>query len=903
MVERCRIRKLQLLAHQFLISAKVEFHIGDRILDASSPHQFRRLGYVSLSKNEKTGFRARELKSVHVDATGTHLKLTFHRNHVNQYNLYNQVALVAINILGDPVNCSHVSPIQSREQLIDQYLSNTQHSSALDVNGSCVGYESISPLDDLAFDMYQDPEVAHIIRILDDKKQESVRLEKYDLARKLKQAIADLQKVGERLGRYDVEKHFAIEREDYDTAKHKKEQMESYRLRVYQQLELHDLLDLGQTQRMLQETSESGLLSPNVWPLKHTTCLPETPKKSKHERPFVEQEQITPKATRSQHTHEATVCTPPHSPKTDVSFLPYDERPLPALRKKPGVEPQPQSEQTPTLLDLSTPHSPGVTGEPEPLSEKAQREASLPIEVYGDSLVAGAYSKTWSYREDALLAVYKTLAEVPSGTPKADLRHMMRAAVFLCKKALTDKVSSVFQTSLKLLRLILSEFVPSHQLGRSETIYCVEHTWPGLLSRTGESTMRLRTLAISFILEMALFKEVRALQFVPAELVKPMSSMPTRLALSRLQLLEKLLEQLGTDDSGFTVDNVMRFLAGALEHSAASVRELAVCIVQVMYRLHGNMVRNYLASDDVSTRNNILYKNLFDSFAKIDGQVPDSQALKKGGAPLGERKKEKEEIRNLQEQLAVLKEISDKGKDKNKSPERKAEKARNTGVKKGTYSISADAKGSQSAVSDYLENLCIFCGERDKTFTEEGLDLHYWKHCPMLYRCLQCRQVVEIAGLTEHLISECEHRANFTQCPRCSEAILKDKLTEHIQSTGCKLLLAAVANGSCNHCPLCHENFPPGEEGWRSHLMDSSLGCMQNTRRAPALQRAQTRAQEKAIGMAPTKPAATAAVGVPVYKVRGVARGSSRIPTTTLRPSGTGRLISGKPPNHRPIQA
>ncbi len=59
------------------------------------------------------------------------------------------------------------------------------------------------------------------------------------------------------------------------------------------------------------------------------------------------------------------------------------------------------------------------------------------------SKVAGAYSKTWSCREDALLAIYKKLMEVLPGSPKAELRSMTRAAVFLCKKALTDKVSSV----------------------------------------------------------------------------------------------------------------------------------------------------------------------------------------------------------------------------------------------------------------------------------------------------------------------------------------------------------------------------------------------------------------------------------------------------------------------------
>lgn len=50
--------------------------------------------------------------------------------------------------------------------------------------------------------------------------------------------------VGERLARYDVEKRCAIEKEDYDLAKKKKELMEEYRRSVYQQLEVHNLLDM-----------------------------------------------------------------------------------------------------------------------------------------------------------------------------------------------------------------------------------------------------------------------------------------------------------------------------------------------------------------------------------------------------------------------------------------------------------------------------------------------------------------------------------------------------------------------------------------------------------------------------------------------------------------------------------
>ncbi|XP_041953417.1 centrosomal protein of 104 kDa isoform X2 [Alosa sapidissima] len=818
MAERCRIRKLQLLAHQYLIPSMIEFYVADRTpspqgLTSLSEH-FRRLGYVSLSDNEKTGFRARELKSVHVDAVGTYLRLAFHRNYDNRYNPYSQVALVAINILGDPVDPNESSIIPTKEQLIEQYLNTSHQESPLDSSYSGK-HESASPLDDLAFDMYQDPEVAHIIRLLDKQKQEMVRLERYDVAKQLKQAIADLQKVGEHLGRYEVEKRSAIEREDYDTAKERKEQMEAYRLRVYQQLQLHSLLEEGQLEFLADVSPDDPeVASPRVHPRMPSSLPPAAALGPQPEQP------ISSKLSSPNETPSSTPRRPPLPPLTDVSCLPYDERPLPTLqRRERGGEMLSQSEEAPssppTLRDPTdpqhSPRSPAAAGQPEPLTETAQREASLPIEVYGDSLVAGVYSKTWSYREDALLAVYRKLSEVPAGASKSELRSLMRAAVFLVKKALLDKVSSVFQASLKLLKLLLSQFVCEQHLGRAEVSHCVEQTLPHLMARTADPSTRLRTTALAFIQEMALFKEVRALQVVPGELLKPLKgSVPPRLAMGRVELLERLLQDMGTRDSGFTLDNVMKFLAGALEHSASSVRETAVKIVFTMYLVHGDAVLSYLPPNDASTRKNVLYKNIFDGFAKMDGRASDAQTLGKGAEQKAE--KEREEIRSLQEQLAALKEISEKGKENAKAQERKAGKAAKTGGKKATQSSPGATEGPQPATTSHLDNLCIFCGEKDESFTEEGLDLHYWKHCPMLKRCVQCRQVVEISSLTDHLLTECESRGVFMQCALCSEAIHKDHLGEHAQSPTCK---PPVSGKKCNHCPLCHENFSPGEENER----------------------------------------------------------------------------------------
>ncbi|XP_005730787.1 centrosomal protein of 104 kDa isoform X2 [Pundamilia nyererei] len=782
LVERSRVRKLQLLAHQYMISTKVEFYIGDTLPETSSPgfpRQLHRLGYVSLSDNEKTGFKARELKSVHVDAVGTYLRITFHRNYGNRYNHHNQVGLVAINVLGDALDGNAFNTIPSREQLIEHYLNSTQLEAALESTfmGKC---ESISPLDDLAFDMYQDPEVAHIIRLLDQKKQEMVRQEKYEEAKNLKQAIADLQKVGERLARYDVEKRCAIEKEDYDLAKKKKELMEEYRKSVYQQLEVHNLLDMTMVTRAAESTlaqysppvlSSSGRSSVYTKPLVSTDAISKGKNPDIHKNQQLAEESITSNLS----SQPDTPCTPAAVLKIDVTSVPYDERPLPALQRKDQpleATQSPAEEHSPISEVQRTPQSTEMSGEPEPLTEKVLREAGLSIEVFGESLVAGVYSKTWCYRVDALLSVYKKLLEVSPTTPKEELRNMIRAAVFLVKKALLDKVTS--------------------------------------------------------------------------------------------------------------------FCTAALAHSASTVRELAVRIILSVYQKERSAVLIYLPPNDAAVRKNFLYKNLFDGFAKIDGKLVETQTLKKGGGqPDGQ--KEKEEIHSLQEQLAALKEITERGNESSKGQiaKREVHKAEKDSQKAGKGTVTKGSQNKRMESCDVqqsincLDNLCIFCGKKDESFTEDGLDLHYWKHCPMLQRCDECRQVVEIASLTEHLLGECENRSKFSHCPLCSEAVASEDLVHHAQGPGCN---PPVLGKGSNHCPLCHNNFTPGEEAWKAHLMGRE-GCKQNSRRTAASQRTQP-AQGRAFGG--TKLKQVRSYGA---RARPMGRGS-RIPS--LAP-----LARGYPPGKR----
>ncbi|XP_030819879.1 centrosomal protein of 104 kDa isoform X1 [Camarhynchus parvulus] len=839
LVERCRIRKLQLLAHQYMIASKIEFYISESLPEYFAPYQserFQRLGYVPLSDNEKTDFRARELKSVYMDAVGQYLKLIFHKNYVNKYNLYGQVALVAVNIIGDPADYgidSMSSP--SREKLIDRLLGIKSDDPALD--GTYLGkHDSISPLDDLAFDMYQDPEVAQIIRRLDEKKREAVHLECYDHAKKLKQAIADLQKVGERLGRYEVEKRYAVEKEDYDLAKKKKEQMDEYRLKVYQQLELHDLLD---AQLLIRKTelplgSVSGTESPQSSPPEPADPPQAEPLRAE---PVLEEQLVDPTSSEPVVPYQSPL-SPQTQPTTskevfskeNVEILPYDERPLPTICKQVD-EAVAYAEPEVTEEDVGDAPRTGNAGEPEQLTQKAVREASPVVEVFGETLVSGAYSRTWSCREEALQAVYKKLMEVSVDTPKEDLRNMLRAAVFLVRRAIKDTVSSVFQASLKLLKMIITQYIPKHKLGKLETSHCVETTLPHLLSRTGDSSSRLRLLASTFIQEIALCPEVKPLQIIPVHLVKTLKpNSPTHLAMSHVELVESLLGAMGTENSGFTVNNVMKFATGALEHRAHEVREVVLRIIFAMYREHRAAVLEYFPLDNAGARRTVRYKTLFEGFAKIDGKSSESEVRAQRKTATEAEKQTKEEMKVLKGHPAALKLVLQAELEDEEEKESYFQKRDNQGYQ--VYEATAgNIQEELSSVANYLDNLCIFCGERNESFTEEGLDLHYWKHCPMLTRCEHCKQMLEICSLTEHLLTDCDKRDSFGRCPRCREAVPRDELPRHIKSRICN---PAKPENVANHCPLCHENFPPGEEAWRSHLMGRD-GCKMNQRRTSLL--------------------------------------------------------------------
>ncbi|CAF0816816.1 unnamed protein product [Didymodactylos carnosus] len=849
-----RVRRVQLLSHQHLIASRIEFFIGDCLNDeemSSENAKYSRLGYIELSSNERTEFKARELKSIHVDAEGLFLKLLIHKNYVNRLNPYNQVSIVAINLIGDDAD-KFDTHSNNENQYNEQGTVGTNRS------------DQISIIDDLAFAMYQDPEIAVIIKNLDKKKQEAVNEEKFEQARKFKQAIQELIKVGERLARYDVEKRQAIENEDYETAQQKKDKMELYRAETYKQLQMLNLLDIviegGEGAEFLKRLQNSEVVHND------SDTEKESPRSLKqHNQGRTRTNRHSPDSTASfgtLPTHEKDTSVTPlppvsntrrkslhennggdggHSSGGSVSPdyqkppTPYEDKIIPTLRNRSRVDGPPPtdnniSEETgATFGNIPQPNE-DATSE---LTNAEMREANQMMDVFDKQLIGKLYNRNYARREEALDEIYQIVSTFNGDNQEAN--SYLRAGSFVVARMFRDNVFSIFSSSLKLFHLLMNDYIRKHQIQRQDIISSIERVLPVLIQRTGDTNGRLRQRAQDAIVETASYPEIKPLHIIPHHCVMPFNkTIAPRLALSRCEVLEELMKILQLKDNGLNVDNVSKFCAQALEHTAGEVRELATKLLLNLYKVeNGTIVRKNLPADNEQTRKIKKYRDIFDAFDRVDNRTTKTEdkalndtleKVKKNPEPESSKRETKQvkDIRNQhQQQLQQLQQ--------QKAFDLKSSLKSRTPTK-------FDRKTPTTSVADESEfnpdNTCIFCGEKNEKFVNEGLEQHYWSMCPMLTRCKECNQVIEIATQIDHLLSECTNHEKYSQCLRCNEAILKTEYEKHTKLKECH-----EAKLNTNRCPLCHNNIDSnGEQSWRDHLM-SVDGCVKNPRRELAIKK------------------------------------------------------------------
>ncbi|GFG38230.1 hypothetical protein Cfor_12223 [Coptotermes formosanus] len=741
------IQKIQVLAHQYLIPEKLELWAGNSVdeTDAQlSPTtaQFEYLGFITLSDNQKTGFTSRELKSVTVPSCAArYLKLRLHANHLNSLNVHNQVGLIAINVLGQHLDPPCASSEQNNNGTVHEATAVTPSHSSNNTNNNALllvnNPKYTSPYDDLAFEMYVDQEpLAKNDECVEPSMPGGKRPE-------LPPPPRLLQVPGCPPGREGG-------------------------------------APPSQSSPAMHQSPVSPLhlqSRPKSPPPRDPTTSPTNQQPHGYQQP--------PSNLRGSQRRHKPSGGPAMPART--SFEAYEERTVPALRHC-------HTNTHDTAPDTSQSR----------LTEREKKQAVLPIAVFGTDLVEKFYSKQYSDKEEGLRLLKEELRALVSGDSNLDQQHnspnkIARASIFLLHRALRDKVYAVYSLAAEAIRLFFAEFVPT-RVTPAEVARSVDRLLPELLSKSGDPTPRIHNMAVHTILSMADCRDVRDLHIIPVHLSRPLtSSTHPRLALSRLEMVEQLVLSHGisTDkQSGLTCRVLSEFGSSGLHHPAEAVRKVAERILTLVYRVNPRLVRKQLPPDDDITRRNLLYRQLFHEFDRLDIQ----------------RKKEILE----QNKHAMVTAATGAGSGGGSGGQGSSSSS--------TSVITSPSDTSQQDATD--DKMCIFCLSRYDSLSEEGLNIHYWRSCPMLMRCMHCKQVVEIASLSQHLLEECEMQQSYRKCERCTEAVLCELFDQHMADTSCN---PAEPESAANHCPLCHCNIPPYEDGWRQHLI--GLPCPSHPRK------------------------------------------------------------------------
>jgi centrosomal protein CEP104 len=816
-----QLSQIQILSHQCKIASKVEIYVGKGSSYQSA--EFKRLGYLSLDSNERSQYQARELKTVYIDYAGQYIRLIIHRNYVNKQNLFNQVGLVAVSLLGV------VGP-------------GGKGIGGLDIPNAIVGGNN--PLNDLSVDMNLDPQTAAKLRLLSETKARAIATEDYMTAKQIKAVEGELKALGSRLAQLDMAKRQAVGAEDYDRAKDIKDETDELRGDIERKiLEIH-IPGVTDAYQGFRGGGPQHALPGGDFPAQSSPERSQKPKfapssedsKASNDNPF---ESVDGTSTYDA-VHRSDADS--KSGAIDIDDLPVSGTGEPGKKRSSESDPveyrdrgiasapeeylpngdRPIRPKSRTDYEDADPDA-GIIDVPERFKEENFSPGAHPLEgmpnfeelpipeelrgksrdvsdqngvttLVGDYLARCLFSRNWQLRETAINKIDQLLKSEYENTP--GITQSIQALATIVRLGVEDKIQQVLYASVTLLDDILSA-TRRAKMGRSVIAPVLDPVTANLVEKLSDGNARIREGARKGTEILASSANIGP-AVVGAHALRALNAKQKsgwRPILARLQLLTDLINQYGLgNNSGIMAQNVMVFAQNnnCFAHSNGEVRDAAKDLTVAVQKLTGtDSVEGYLKG--LRPKQLEEYESAFGGGSKSNTggtssvTTTSAAAASSSSVPQPTRKNKSDTPTSPIKSKAVA--AQEKGQD--------------------------DEEGL-----DYTT--CMFCGASDSTWDEDALDLHYWKDCPLLSPCEACAQVVEIAGMADHLLEECEHKGEFRSCETTGLAVRISTYSDWKNSPQC-----IKCPPERMYCPLCLTTVADTDDAWKQHLF---YDCAKNTR-------------------------------------------------------------------------
>ena len=793
-----KMREIQFLSHQYSIATKIEIFI----LPPQS-EKYKKIGYLSLDSNERSNFQARELKTVYTDYLCVRVKFNLLRCHNNSHNIYNQVGLIAISVLGEYPS-----------------ILNT----GLEKN---VNFENLDKLED---EMIYDPATLKRLKELYRAKKKAVELEDFDEAKRIKVAIDSLKSVSQSLIQLEERKKIAIKNDDFDAAKLIKYEIERLRAAVSGS-------NLNETNRkiMQEQYNDNNMNKPN--PLELPPGYPNAGDKT---RMFNTQNQKDYLPINNEYEmdndediyrirnniNQGYQLEDPEKLNRAMEIennLKAQKEQVKAQEKNRGKNySDPFNQAGKGVIDVDNQRVGGIGMNfsemveaqlrkegmggnqeedmmDEQLSAEAYKIAEPLVPILTFPLIKLLFATQWKNKEIGFNQLNKEIKDYPNSVlfGNKSPEEIVVAVLGACAYVLKSNVSKDLLTAMDTLNNLFNKFSTIKPEGtlKSDFDKYVHDCIRLLIDHIGDPNYKLNERLENTLLEFGNYSIIgNTILFehiISGQVKKNLINSKNHLT-GRYSFLHRLIQNCGYNENEVPLETIMTYAIKGYTNPQVAVRDAALNLIVILYKFAGDKIRPFYANLRPAQINNIE-----DKIAQND---------------------------EMNENTDKYNNIQMNNNNNNNGPNNDNDEMVNN-----SQMLS---KEQQNEFNNNINNVddtehsCQFCGLYDPNFTSDQIDQHQFKECPMLIPCFKCQQIIDIPSLNHHFLNECQQKKQFKQCPRCKEAVLIKDYEAHIADKSCN---AFKSSNVCNRCPLCHNDITPaGKVGWEIHLLDKM--CPNNPR-------------------------------------------------------------------------
>ena len=790
-----KMREIQFLSHQYSIASKIEIFI----LPPQS-EKYKKIGYLSLDSNERSNYQARELKTVYTDYFCVRVKFNLLKCHQNSHNIYSQVGLIGLSILGEFPNINNINDknnLDGTEKLEDE--------------------------------MIYDPATLKRLKDLYRAKKKAVDLEDFDEAKRIKIAIDSLKSVSQSLIQLEERKKIAIKNDDFDAAKLIKYEIDRLRNAVAG-------ANINETNRKIAREQNMNNMN-NINPMQLPPGYPNSGEKIRmfntanqndyqpinneyemdndediyrirnniNQGYKLEDPEKMNKIKEMQNEQNIQIQQNQRREKADP-FNQEGKGVIDVDNQKVGGNALNFSEMVEQQLRKAGQGGLDAEGEnleDEQLSAEAYKVAEPLVPVLTFPLIKLLFAQQWKVKETGFNKLNKEIQDYPNSAlfGNKSPEEIVVACLGACSYVLKSNISQSLLAAMDLIINLFNKFSNIKPEGflKNDFDKYVHDCIRLLIDHIGDPNIKLKERIENTLLEFGNYSIIGSRiifeHIISGQIKKNLVNSKNHLS-GRYNFLHRLIQNFGYNENEVPLEPIMTYAIKGYTNPQVAVRDAALSLIVILYKFAGDKIRPYYANLRPAQINNI--EDNIAQNDELNDQVNNNEQINEDIDDQGDNYNNINNINNENDEMINNSQMLSK-------------------EQQNEYSMGNN---------DDTEHTCQFCGLFNPNFTSEQIDLHQYKECPMLLPCFKCKQIIEISNLNNHFLNECAQKKQFKQCPRCKEAVLLKDYETHVSDKSCNPF---KSSNTVNRCPLCHNDVAPaGKVGWEIHLLEQM--CPNNPR-------------------------------------------------------------------------